>query len=114
VGNARAELQERAQENETTEDPTDTIRRVVADGITSQEVRHSLSSLPHKLQAAHALRRANKMSKRKQGRRAGHGWTVEELLRDSALASEGEYALAKKASLRNKLTSQVGQWPAAS
>jgi hypothetical protein len=47
------------------------------------------------------------MSKRKQGRRAGYGWTVEELLRDSALASEGQYALAKKVSLKNKLTSQT-------
>lgn len=47
------------------------------------------------------------MSNRKQGRRAGYGWTIEELLHDSASTSEGQYLAAKKASLKNKLTSQV-------
>lgn len=47
------------------------------------------------------------MSNRKQGRRAGYGWTVEELLRDSASTFDSEYLSAKKASLKNKLTSQV-------
>jgi hypothetical protein len=121
--NSRAAIHERAEQSLLVEDPTETIRRVVTDGITSQEVQHtplslrpSPPSLPLSLmscpcsddvQASNALRVANKMSKRKQGRRAGYGWTVEELLRDSALASEGQYALAKKASLKNKLTSQT-------
>ncbi len=108
ASNSRALLLERAEKNLSTEDPTETIRRVVADGIKSQEVSSSLP-FPSNIvcQASNALRRANIMSKRKQGRRGGYGWTVEELLRDSSLTIEGETSLAKKAYLRNKLTSQV-------
>ena len=70
AANQHAEDLEKAENAVTTEDPTEATIRLVTDAIQSQE-------------SSTALRRANKLANRKQGRRAGFGWTVEELLRNS-------------------------------
>jgi hypothetical protein len=70
AANSHAERLEKAQNAVVSEDPTEATLRLVTDAIKSQE-------------SSTALRRANKLANRKQGRRAGFGWTVEEMLRNS-------------------------------
>lgn len=94
--NTRAEIQENAEKNRTLEDPRETTLRLLSTAIKSQE-------------SSTALRRANILSNRKQGRNAGFGWTIEELLQDHSESGNTYKSAAekKRQKKQSKLQSQV-------
>jgi hypothetical protein len=74
---ARAIVEENAASNSKYEDRTEQMLTLLNKAVVSQESKT-------------ALRRANKLANRKQGRRAGFGWTIEELLRADADIDQNE------------------------
>jgi hypothetical protein len=98
--NTNAEIQENAEKSRTIEDPREATLRLLSTAIQSQE-------------ASNALRRANILSNRKQGRNAGFGWTIEELLQDHSEATNPLKSSAEKRRLKKqtKLHSQVSDLP---
>lgn len=81
----RAIREENAASNNIFEDRTEQMLQLLNKAVVSQESKT-------------ALRRANKLANRKQGRRAGFGWTIEELLRADADIDQNE---AKNKVLKN-------------
>ena len=74
---ARAIMEENAASNNVYDDRTEQMLQLLNKAVVSQDSKT-------------ALRRANKLANRKQGRRAGFGWTIEELLRADADIDQNE------------------------
>jgi hypothetical protein len=89
AANTNAEIHENAAKSRTTEDPRETTLRLLSSAIQSQE-------------ASNALRRANILSNRKQGRNAGFGWTIEELLQDHSEATNPLKSSAEKRRIKKQ------------
>lgn len=85
---ARAVIEENAASNSKYEDRTEQMLKLLNKAVVSQDSKT-------------ALRRANKLANRKQGRRAGFGWTIEELLRADAEIDHNE---AKNSKVAKKIT----------
>ena len=85
---SRAIVEENAASNAKHEDRAEQMLKLLNEAVVSQESKA-------------ALRRANKLANRKQGRRAGFGWTIEELLRADAEVDINE---AKSSKVTKKIT----------